>query len=71
MKKIVLKIEGMQCPNCAMILESIEDNFKGWSWRKLVIIKHRWLWNIEENQVTEEEIKSEIQRLGYNVSAVV
>ena len=29
MKKIVLKIEGMQCPNCAMILESIEDNFKG------------------------------------------
>jgi copper chaperone len=71
MKKIVLKIEGMQCPNCAMILESIEDKLQGVIMAKASYHKTQMVVEYEENQVTEEEIKSEIQRLGYNVSAVV
>ncbi|WP_448335254.1 cation transporter [Bellilinea sp.] len=64
-KKLSLKITDMQCPNCAMKLESIEDRLAG-------VIKaeasyHRATLIIEffDDQITEESILNEIQRLGY------
>lgn len=63
--KIVLKIAGMECPNCAMILESIEDNLRGVIRAEASYRKAQLTIEYDPSQVTEEAIKQEVKRLGY------
>jgi len=64
-QKITLNIEGMECPNCSMILERLEDKLAG-----VITVEasyHKGLMKVEfdEKQVSIKQIKAEVQRLGY------
>jgi len=64
-QKITLKIDGMECPNCSMILERLEDKLAG-----VITVEasyHKGLMKVEfdEKQVSIKQIKAEVQRLGY------
>jgi len=64
-QKITLKIDGMECPNCSMILERLEDKLAG-----VITVEasyHKGLMKVEfdEKQVSIQQIKAEVQRLGY------
>jgi copper chaperone CopZ len=69
-KRITLKIEGMECPNCAMILERIEDKLNGVLLAEASYHKAQMLVEYNEAQVTEEKIVAEIQRMGYSVASI-
>ena len=70
-KKITLKISGMECPNCAMILERIEDKLKGVVMAEASYHKEQMVVEYNEAQLTEEQIKAEVQRMGYQVTSTV
>jgi copper chaperone CopZ len=68
-KRITLKIEGMECPNCAMILERIEDKLDGVLMAEASYHKAQMVVEYNETQVSEEQIKAEVVRLGYAVKS--
>ncbi|MGB4595366.1 MAG: heavy-metal-associated domain-containing protein [Anaerolineaceae bacterium] len=63
--KKVLKISGMTCPNCAMILESVEDDLKGVIRAEASYRKAQLIVEYDSSLLSEETIKQEIKRLGY------
>jgi copper chaperone CopZ len=67
MKKTYL-IANMECPNCAMILESIEDKLPGI--KEINASYHKGLMNVEfdEKVVSEAQILAEVEKKGYRVS---
>ncbi len=67
-KKITLSIEGMECPNCAMILERIEDKLEGVLMAEANYHKSRLVVEFDEAQVSEAEIRAEVERLGYKTA---
>jgi copper chaperone CopZ len=67
-KQITLSIEGMECPNCAMILERIEDKLAGVLMAEASYRKARLVVEFDEAQVSEEEIRAEVERLGYKAA---
>ena len=67
-KKITLSIEGMECPNCAMILERIEDKLEGVLMAEASYHKARLMVEFDEAQVSEEQIRAEVERLGYKAA---
>lgn len=67
-QKVTLKIEGMECPNCSMILESVEDKLEGVLMVEASYHKGQMKVEFDENIVTINLIKAEVQRLGYQVS---
>ena len=67
-QKITLKIEGMECPNCSMILESLEDKLEGLLLIEASYHKGQMKVEFDETKVTISRIKAEVQRLGYQVS---
>ena len=69
-KKITLTISGMECPNCAMILEGIEDKLQGVVMAEASYRKEQMVVAYDEAQLSEEQIKMEVQRMGYQVLAV-
>jgi copper chaperone CopZ len=69
-KRITMKIEGMECPNCAMILERIEDKLKGVVMAEASYHKAQMVVEYNEAQVTVEQIKAEVKRLGYEAIMV-
>lgn len=66
--KLVLKITGMECPNCAMILESIEDNLRGVIKAEASYRKAQLTVEYDPSQLTEETIKQEVKRMGYEAA---
>jgi copper chaperone CopZ len=68
-KRITMKIQGMECPNCAMILERIEDKLKGVILVEASYHKAQMVVEYNEAQVTEVQIAAEVKRLGYEVAA--
>lgn len=66
--KLVLKITGMECPNCAMILESIEDNLRGVIKAEASYRKAQLIVEYDPSQLTEETIKQEVKRMGYEAA---
>jgi copper chaperone CopZ len=64
-KKITLQIQGMECPNCAMKMESIEDRLKGVL--RAEASYHKALLTVEflDELTSEEAIRAEVARLGY------
>lgn len=69
-KRITLKIEGMECPNCAMILEGIEDKLKGVQKAEASYRQAQLVVEYDELQLTEDQIKAEVRRKGYEVASI-
>jgi copper chaperone CopZ len=70
MKKILLSIGGMECPNCSMILERIEDKLQGVISAEANYHKAQMVVEYNENILTEDQIKEEVKKLGYEVTAI-
>lgn len=66
-KKVTLKIKGMECPNCAMILERIEDKVPGVALAEASYRKEQMVVEFDEKMITLEQIQEEVKRLGYEV----
>ncbi len=64
-KKVTFQIQGMECPNCAMKLESLEDRLEGLL--RAEASYHKGLFTVEylDELISEEEIRAQIKRLGY------
>ncbi len=61
------KIPDMQCPNCAMILESLEDTLPG-IWRiSASYHKMQMVVEFDEHQVEETEIVAAVKKKGYQI----
>ena len=69
-KRIVLKIDGMECPNCAMILESIEDTLAGIKKAEASYRKAELIVEFNESELSIDMIKDAVKHLGYEVTAV-
>ena len=63
-----MKIEGMECPNCPMILERIEDRLAGVIQAEASYRKGQMIVEFDESIVTPEQITAEIERMGYRVA---
>ena len=70
-RKITIKILDMQCPNCSMILEQIEDKLDGVHKAEASYHKGQMLVEYNESQVSEEQIRAAIVRLGYMVGDII
>ncbi|MHB8856311.1 MAG: cation transporter [Bellilinea sp.] len=70
-KKVTLKIAGMECPNCSMNLERIEDKLKGIVSAEASYRKEQMVVEYDEAILTLDQIKAEVKRLGYEVAGVV
>ncbi len=68
-EKITLKIQGMECPNCAMILEGIEEKLTGVLFAEASYRKEVLVVEYEESILNLEQIKAAVKRLGYEVTA--
>lgn len=60
-------ISNMECPNCAMILESIEDKLPGI--RQISASYHKGQMTVEfdEEKVSEVQILAEVEKKGYRL----
>lgn len=66
MKKTYL-IANMECPNCAMILESIEDKLPGIKEISASYHKGQMMVDFDEKVVSETQILAEVARKGYQL----
>lgn len=66
MKKTYL-IANMECPNCAMILESIEDKLPGIKEISASYHKGQMVVDFDEKMVSEAQILAEVARKGYQL----
>ncbi len=69
MPKKTYIITNMECPNCAMILESIEDKLPGIREISASYKKGQVTVEFDEKVVSEAEILAAIQKKGYTVEA--
>lgn len=69
-RRISMTIQGMECPNCAMRLESIEDRLAGVLRAEASYQKGRMTVEYDETQINETQIQVEVQRLGYDVAMI-
>lgn len=69
-KQVKLKIGGMECPNCAMILESLEDKLQGVEKAEANYRKAQLIVEYNETKLSIDTIKAAVERLGYEVTAV-
>lgn len=67
-KKVTLKISGMECPNCSLTLEQIEDKLEGVLFAEASYRKEQLVVEFDETVVSLDRIKTEIIRLGYEPS---
>jgi len=65
-KKIKITIEGMHCASCATNIERATKKIKGVSQASVSILTNKAIFEIQDN-VNPEEIKKEIERIGYKV----
>jgi Cd2+/Zn2+-exporting ATPase len=65
MKKQTFRVEGMECPNCAMKLEGMEDRLQGVKFVEASYRKGQMVVEFDETLVTAEQIAAEAARLGY------
>ncbi len=69
-RKVTLKIKGMECPNCSMNLERIEDKLKGVLFAEASYRKEQLVLEYDETIVDMNLIRAEISRLGYEVAGI-
>lgn len=70
-KKVTLKIQGMECPNCSLTLEQIEDRLDGVLFAEASYRKEQLVVEFDETVVSLDRIKAEVIRLGYQSSEVM
>ena len=68
--KVTLKIAGMECPNCSLNLERIEDKLKGVVFAEASYRKQQMVVEYDDAVLTLDQIKAEVKRLGYEVAGV-
>lgn len=69
MLKRTYVIANMECANCAMILESLEDQLPGIEKIEASYHKGRMTVVFDERLVSEAEILTAVEKKGYRVSA--
>lgn len=62
------RIVNMECPNCAMRLESIEDDLPGIRAIRASYKKGEMTVEYDETQVNEASIRAAIEKKGYQIS---
>lgn len=67
MQKLNLEITGMECPNCAMHLEQLEDKLKGVISVQASYIHSNMKIEFDENVISWDSILKEIHLLGYEI----
>lgn len=60
-------ITNMECPNCAMILESIEDKLPGIKEISASYRKGQMTVEFDEAKVSEAQILAAVEKKGYHV----
>ncbi|MFH2104222.1 MAG: heavy-metal-associated domain-containing protein [Chloroflexota bacterium] len=65
--KKTYKLDGMHCPNCAISVESIEDDLPGIRDISASYHKGQVVVEFDEAQVTEEQITTALSRKGYHL----
>lgn len=69
MKKLKITIEGMHCASCATNIEKATKKIKGVSSVNVSILTRKGIFETEDS-VNPEEIKKEIERIGYKVAKI-
>jgi len=59
------RVEGMHCPNCAMNVESIEDDLQGIKQVSASYQKGRMVVEFDEAKVSEAQILAALEKRGY------
>jgi len=67
MIKKTYSILDMQCSNCSMILESIEDDLPGITEINASYHKQQMTVMFDETRVNEEQILAAVKKKGYSV----
>lgn len=70
MTKLLFQITGMDCPNCAMKLEAMEDKLDGVRFAEASYRRGELVVEFDEKRLSEAQIRAEIERLGYGVKGV-
>ena len=65
MTTIKLKITDMHCANCAMRLQSLEDDLLGVKRVDASYVRQRLLVQFDESQTSVDEIVRAVVKLGY------
>ena len=68
MLKKTYTITNMECPNCAMILESLEDKLPGIKEINASYKKGQMTVEFDEKLVSEAEIVAAVNKKGYQVA---
>lgn len=69
MLKKTYKITDMHCPNCPMILESIEDKLPGIKSINASYKKGEMVVEFDDAKVTEAQILAAIEKKGYHIGS--
>jgi copper chaperone CopZ len=70
MIKKTFKIPDMTCSNCAMKLESLEDDLDGVKQVNASYHKLQMVVEYDETRLTEEEIVDAVKKKGYTATLV-
>ena len=70
MIKKTFKVEDMHCANCAMKLESLEDDLEGVKEINASYHKLQMVIEYDESKLTEEQIIAAVKKKGYQAVAV-
>lgn len=66
MKKIKLDIKGMHCSSCAMNIDFDLEDLEGIKSSKTNYAKQFTEVEFDENKLTDNEIRKQIEKTGYN-----
>jgi Cu+-exporting ATPase len=67
---MILKIDGMECANCALRLDMIETALDGITRAEASFHKSQLALEFNENEVGLPQIEAAVQRLGFTVVEV-
>ena len=70
MIKKTFSVRDMHCANCAMTIESIEDDLPGVKQVFASYQKGQVVVEFDEKQVSEAEIIAAVKKMGYSAEAV-
>ena len=69
MTRLVLSIANMECPNCAMKLEGLEDSLPGVAMVEASYRRGRMVVEYDESMLSEAAIQAAVEHMGYTVAA--
>ena len=68
MKKEVIQVEGMTCGHCKSAVEGALTNMDGVSSAEVNLEANNVTVNFDENAVSVEKMKEEIEEQGYDIA---